>query len=230
MWFIAVLPTRIDSVFVPGRTSALMSSRYGGHHTEPARWPLTVTTAASRIGASSQVRIPGPLSAGSSAFPDPKSSVTVAPRAGATSSNGRLVGGDAREEARVVVGVPRRQRVARARLGDAVRKRDGPRPAHRDLRRARRSARPVVVIRGAGPRATTSTIDPYASRSSGSVIVSRSAATTSAARVAPVSGSHHSARPTVAHGQARRARRVRGVGEEIDVRIADAPVMLADVG
>ncbi len=79
MWFKAVLPTRIDSVFGPGRTNTLMSRRYGGHHTEPARWPLTVITAASRIGASSQVRIPGPLSAGSSAFPGPKSSVTVDP-------------------------------------------------------------------------------------------------------------------------------------------------------
>ena len=63
-----------------GADEAVTSRRNGGHHTEPARWPLTVTTAASRIGASSQVRIPGPLSAGSSAFPGPKSSATVAPR------------------------------------------------------------------------------------------------------------------------------------------------------
>ena len=80
MWFMAVLPTRIESVLRPGRTRLVTSRRNGGHHTEPARWPLMVTTAASRIGASSQVRIPGPLSAGSSAFPGPKSSATRAPR------------------------------------------------------------------------------------------------------------------------------------------------------
>ncbi len=87
MWFIAVLPTRIESVLRPGFTRVVRSSRNGGHQTAPAGWPFTVTTAASRIGASSHVRMPGPRSFGGTAVPGPKSSVTLAPRGMAASSN-----------------------------------------------------------------------------------------------------------------------------------------------
>ena len=76
------------------------------------------------------------------AVPGPKSSATARTARDRRDLDGRLVGGDAREEARVLVGVPRRQRVARARLGDPrLGKRDGPRPAQLDPRRARRRRR-----------------------------------------------------------------------------------------
>lgn len=86
MWFSAVLPTRIETALRPGFTSRVTSSRNGGHHTAPAGWPLIAITAASRIGASSQVRIPGPRLFGVTAVPGPKSSTTAAPAGMAGSS------------------------------------------------------------------------------------------------------------------------------------------------
>src|SRR6266567_5355130 len=63
--------------FWPFFRNRVMSSEYGGHHTEPTRLSFTYTTAASRTGASNHACMPALRLRDGTGWPSPKSSRTA---------------------------------------------------------------------------------------------------------------------------------------------------------